>query len=1710
MDKGDSTNPIKNDDNQRQKNANFTNSYEKGKMPIETNAPLIVNQVEVNSDQGNSNTNSFRNSPRKLNTNAAKKPSNLKKNIETIMNLVCLTTFIIVVFLQLNIYLENQINTVIKDENTFNTTSNSLVFYNKSQINDFNTKLYFKASRNKFILAEKYLIISPLRTTQRRYKQKTSKHNKYIIPVELLKTINQYQNLYINPFEAKLDYEETSVLENKYVYETTSTFMKLGGYQIKLLKADINSLNNTNLTDVNYEEALNPLYSTNNNLMEKLKDFSSEFNSNFYQTQSKTAAIIYDYVLLNYEANYIIPVFILYTINPTGSFKQEIILNYLRVSLYTSDTDIFRLVCEILYIISFMSYIYFFIVKLISTTQEDYQAHCQELKSKLRDLLTKDEIKNDRLNKINNMRQINSKISTSKQKNVLARSKKKKGKTVSTFLHSKTLSYISKENHNAFLKHIEEKLEIEVKDKAQSKKLLFFKTCIMKFPSTICSIIFSVLCTIYWLVYISNHFSFWKSITSNESIDDPDIYHPYILKKMNNPLTDNQIYELYNMSNILKTYRTLVCLNLLFIFSRLLIIFKNLVKKAEIFIECFSLAFVDIISYLIIFITLVLSFSLLILFFYSSIPELSTLSGTFQQVFSFSIISFDDIYIKMYKHDSLMTIIILLTIIILMRFIVLKMILAILIYWFNFSANKYEAINSESNFKNKEFLDLLKLPSDLTYNLAKKFIKIASKALDSIIYCCDKTSKKKPGDILNRHISLYKKSGNILRDNIHRRTRFNSVNFLSTKENTNILIPTKVNYQEMTRKQEELLFSNENENMYSNQNKLEQEGIIVNISNEEVINNEEEMIKIVDEVSPDKEELQSPNKHKENIVQNMEEDKNLMEEQLPEDIKDCKVQLSDDYSHVVRNVYFDSDKDIYLIKSHNEKYYKNKSLKLIFYSLFIICSVVTIFFSSITPYKNFFSTAFIRLFSNHPSNINKRFFNIKNTQQINDFIFNVLPKFYQYDNDRKEFTILNNNVLLKDTIVLSVKRNNYNNTLPFELGCRMIGNFDSKYNHKENRTSYNLNATNTVIYSYNKSYYQEGAYVYNLNMYDYFKNYDLYNSLKKDSTIKTNHPYFHYLTQKERSLLIDPLVTNVYAESLIMNYEYNILVSTTFIFNIKEGSLVDKSLQTKIVKTENSVKFAVVSYIFDIVFIILICLFLFDYFVKIRNMNSLYERWQYDQIRTLSYSAQELRRHFNHEILRKLLYILNFFFFVDTIIIITGLGYIVSRIIYIVDHQKFLNALELNYHSLTIEEIRNLIDYESQIKDSFLYFSSVLINAMSIRLLFIIDFGRFFGIIIKTIQTSADLMSIFVTMLLLTQPAFVCYCYIAFGFNVSTYSTWISSFLYTLITLFGTFDPDGFNNTHENLGPLFYYLYLIIINLILINLFVATLDRAYRSVKDKIKTIAEEFDFKYAFCFCCYKRKSLYHYTEHQLNCEYDKNRFKDPPEVQLTLHTQYERQAFSEIETIKLITLENGIIAELIKWKLIEAAYLSLKIGGKLKSFENNQYKDMQPKHRLTSGVFMILFLNDIIGNFERNILTIERYYLHQMKFKEYQNYFKKFTKIQYENNHILKEIETVEIEFFNQLKEFEKYQVINNKINDLNNIDDDEEYKYNKTSEDNVTDNDNISSELIRDKKEESDQDESQNSESYDNDVLSNYSLDDEEIKINKSRLDNEESSS
>jgi hypothetical protein len=192
----------------------------------------------------------------------------------------------------------------------------------------------------------------------------------------------------------------------------------------------------------------------------------------------------------------------------------------------------------------------------------------------------------------------------------------------------------------------------------------------------------------------------------------------------------------------LENYRSLVTFNFLLVFIRLVTIMSRVFPRTKIFFNSLSNASNDILSFFVMFITLLTSYSIYLHIFYGY--QISMFSDfLFCMVINYNfVLGFisEEIYLEMYDVSPSVTLIYFLLLVFIIRYIILRILLAIILYFFKLSDDAYDNQNKDFGFVELTKKELKNKYSDNTSKVLNKYISCVNKLFDCI--CCKKSIGK--------------------------------------------------------------------------------------------------------------------------------------------------------------------------------------------------------------------------------------------------------------------------------------------------------------------------------------------------------------------------------------------------------------------------------------------------------------------------------------------------------------------------------------------------------------------------------------------------------------------------------------------------------------------------------------------------------------------------------------------------------------------------------------------------------------------------------------------------------------------------------------------------------------------------------------------------------------------------------------------------------
>lgn len=602
--------------------------------------------------------------------------------------------------------------------------------------------------------------------------------------------------------------------------------------------------------------------------------------------------------------------------------------------------------------------------------------------------------------------------------------------------------------------------------------------------------------------------------------------------------------------------------------------------------------------------------------------------------------------------------------------------------------------------------------------------------------------------------------------------------------------------------------------------------------------------------------------------------------------------------------YFHSDDKIRRIKIFfKEKYIKNVKICIWYFAVFIITIILALFVTeSVNKFQNMKCIYNIikndfhinysneRKFAIFNSNENDTqyindydiyFDDINNLKDLNNYVFKQLPLEFKFD--RLFFSFKDKFILLDDNISISHRRLNKQKSVSSLLirdmnNIRDWNNFNSTPYILETRTN---NGNYKFQYNFSKirSGLETGSYHYNFNLNMFYdKIYNKSNEVSKNDIYNKNYNKTKYLYSKlpENSnkdiIYFDELTKDVMIEFVLVNLEKELLTLVSLYFEIDEGGYVDKKIFFKVLGRILNKNYAIdlsMFIILNMILIIFCSYYVVNFVIYTLEQNELYSRWVDEKIEKDNHNleANIIREKTGLEMLRRFnQIILNFNFLCDFIFIIVQIFSIIFEIIYFTKVWQLIDFTNIKYSSKDLYEVKTKMYEIHELNEKSVVLFSFLLILTSIRSLVIIDLGKYFKLTIKTLKGFVPSMTNIILFIGLIQPIFVLSGYYIYGVEINDYDSLTKSLFTTLQSLFGMYDINNFDYFNNNngfyiLSKIHFYAYIIIFNLLLLNMFQASLDLAYIEIKEIIKNHLE-LDWK----------SVLYSNNEEQISTEADEN----------------------------------------------------------------------------------------------------------------------------------------------------------------------------------------------------------------------------------------------
>jgi len=1047
----------------------------------------------------------------------------------------------------------------------------------------------------------------------------------------------------------------------------------------------------------------------------------------------------------------------------------------------------------------------------------------------------------------------------------------------------------------------------------------------------IVSLVLWIVANIIWIIYIIKLFK----------VRD---FQEKLFENVNNQITFEQNDLAFSACHILTTYKSIVTINFLLLLFRNIEILTIYFPSIGIFITTISYALSDLLSFIVFYIILILGTSIFTFFFYGKyVPSFNNLFSSIQQNMSFTMGSIDfSTFDKMSKHDQILTLLYLIFIIYFLKYIVIKILLAIIFYFYKISYNQYEGKEIEAR-QNQEYTKEKVKSATLVriWNFFKLNIRKAWKNIFSCFNCFKKKIRANNGNI--------------------------EIKIEGKEENT--------------------------VNLKTENNSIENKNIIT-------------LMAIEDQ-----------------IVQ-------------AKDLNQFNTEYNDDYYFYLRTPYFDSQNDESKLKQYYETRYYKVYLSCLFYIIFVTSLIAAVLLQTFTPWRARIQISLSGLINNpilNEADIQQQYDNINNQNDLKQFVFEKFPSYFEIqdldiiniDNNSDNIALNPNSALIKESRNLMTGDKIASSSSGNQIGVNLIESTEITPNNQTDSffvLRFNQLIQNKLLLTVKKIKYRFDDGFEESDMTRYLENLDLFSNMKYEmkETVKINNSTIeykvpesyrklggysqiidiyeynmdpiNYISEEVRNFLIDPSSTFIIIEFILDNVEFKIIQYVEMIIKYDYGTFYQNELNTHIFqKNLIDSNLDYIQYAAEIIFIIFlvyhVVIFINDTIKELRS----YQKWYQETITKLSLKTRELRNHYAPEYLRKLFYLIRFQKIFEFSILVLSISLVVFRILIIISESKFKKLYDTNeIKDKPIYEIRELVYSIVDLINTYQMIGVITIFLASLRFIVMMRLGKYFFLLIKTIDSIKGNYIKFIFIFVMVHLAFILYSYYSFGLREYRYYQIGNTIMFSINMIFGNLDWEIYNSADSFFGPLFFFLFVIIVNMILLNLFISIIDTSYVKVTYELRKTTERWSFiRVAFSCCfrlCGKKKINFVSNERKrVEMEFQSGKLVTQTDLKIDIHkSRYKFEDWMEEELEKLFCLNQKLKENNLKLKKIENGYYS-NLAQEYNIFSNDEYKNVNEEHFSCFNLLHTANLLSTLERLEEDLITIEDYQYHLSKYEEY-----------------------------------------------------------------------------------------------------------------------------
>ena len=371
-----------------------------------------------------------------------------------------------------------------------------------------------------------------------------------------------------------------------------------------------------------------------------------------------------------------------------------------------------------------------------------------------------------------------------------------------------------------------------------------------------------------------------------------------------------------------------------------------------------------------------------------------------------------------------------------------------------------------------------------------------------------------------------------------------------------------------------------------------------------------------------------------------------------------------------------------------------------------------------------------------------------------------------------------------------------------------IGFDPATSSHDDEDTDDILLPNSTLTYTYDKGYFNGGAFLV------YFSPEEL-QFLKEFSEFEE----MELLDQRTNSLAID-MVT--------YNKDLNYFVYSAMIFQFGGGGRIRKWIEVTPLQFQHYYRpIDQARAFFEILLLLVLVASISFRVITMRRKWTNYTSWCKKKYDSLSPAQIRKRRRVKPEWIRRLQCVFSLFVLIE----------LTAYAMAIVCAGMWIAIISIDDSHAVIEyesvEFFDVFGYYAPLRRAYQVVTSITGLLLCFRLMKYLQLNKALSLLSDTLSIAARDIFYYLFILISVLLGFVFMAYLSFGMTLEHYCTISNAFMYCFQIIVGSYDYFELERVDSVMAPLFFFLLSLLFTFVLLNIFIAILEKAYSIAKEK-------------------------------------------------------------------------------------------------------------------------------------------------------------------------------------------------------------------------------------------------------------------------------------